>query len=89
MDLCKNKNDLPEQRIQNAIKDEWFSFTDNSLSSIVPPTMKLILLGFLALAYAMPDGLDKPCRPGEHCPRKRPLPRQSTNATCGTHSQYQ
>ena len=48
--------------------------------------MKLILLGFLALACAMPDGLDKPCRPGEHCPRKRPLPRQSTNATCGIHS---
>merc|ERR1719510_109523 len=32
--------------------------------------MNLILLGLFALASARPDGLDQPCRPGEHCPRK-------------------
>merc|ERR1719412_3551049 len=32
--------------------------------------MKFILLSLLALASAKPDGLDKPCRPGEHCPRQ-------------------
>merc|ERR1719479_509351 len=32
--------------------------------------MNLILLSLFALASARPDGLDQPCRPGEHCPRK-------------------
>merc|ERR1719242_2667750 len=32
--------------------------------------MKLILLGLFALASARPDGFDRPCPPGEHCPRQ-------------------
>merc|ERR1719158_1936634 len=39
--------------------------------------MKLIWLGLFALASARPDGLDRPCPPGVHCPR------QSKN-TCAT-----
>merc|ERR1712088_952146 len=39
--------------------------------------MKLIWLGLFALASARPDGLDRPCPPGVHCPR------QSRN-TCAT-----
>merc|ERR1719361_470235 len=39
--------------------------------------MKLIWLGLFALASARPDGLDRPCPPGIHCPR------QSRN-TCAT-----
>ena len=39
-------------------------------SVVQDPTMKFILLSLLALASAKPDGLDKPCRPGEHCPRQ-------------------
>jgi len=32
--------------------------------------MKLMLLGLLAVAYAMPDGFDQPCDPSvTHCPR--------------------
>merc|ERR1719264_327012 len=32
--------------------------------------MKLIWLSLFALASAGPDGLDRPCPPGEHCPRQ-------------------
>merc|ERR1712223_47471 len=32
--------------------------------------MKLIWLGLFALASARPDGLDRPCPPGVHCPRQ-------------------
>ena len=41
--------------------------------------MKLMLLGLLAVAYAMPDGFDKPCDPSvTHCPRQLPgTPRQN------------
>jgi len=32
--------------------------------------MKLIWVGLFALASARPDGLDRPCPPGVHCPRQ-------------------
>ena len=41
--------------------------------------MKLMLLGLLTVAFAMPDGFDKPCDPSvTHCPRQLPgTPRQN------------
>ena len=48
--------------------------------------MKLMLLGLLAVAYAMPDGFDKPCDPlVTHCPRQLPgTPRQNSCGKYGT-----